>query len=139
MCEYALTITLKPTFRIVKGVNQHAPWQYDMSHEKLCDLLHACNITLYTAIAELTKAGDIHYHVFLLSDDDLRGLQYNIACYIKDQTIFGMFVLKEVKDKQGWVEYILKDCAYTHKLISRPAVIRDDLELVKDQPFSTPL
>lgn len=133
MKSFAFTVTLKPKFRMVKGVSMLAPWQYDMSYEHICDLLHSVNVTIYTVVAEITKAGDIHYHAVLNSEDDYKGLQYNLACVIKDSKIFGFFVLKEIKDMEGWITYMTKDLESTHKLLNRPAVVRDDLSIIKVQ------
>lgn len=132
---YALTLTLKPKFRIQKGVNMLAPWQYDNSHEAVLKLCSDVNITLRTVIAELTAAGDIHYHGIVLSEDDLKGIRYNIACNVKSSNVFGFFTVREIDDLDGWLDYISKDLEDTHKLLARPAVVCDDLKLIEYLEF----
>jgi len=94
-------------------------------------MLRECGVENSSLIVEITNAGDVHYHGIVSSEQDLRGLQYTLACTTKQSAVFGFFTVKELKDEAGWVEYISKDLETTHKLISRPSVLCDDLQIFK--------
>lgn len=123
--DYSFTITLKP-----KGLFCLEPeQQYDAAVKHINDKLLALTMS-HTIVCELTLSYNIHFHgicCFNISRKDKNCQKEWFKCWRNDPYV-GFTNLRQVTDKNGWLEYMAKDFDKTYLALNRRPLIYDYLE-----------
>lgn len=104
--DFALTWTISPALN-----NLHLESQYKFTSPELHFILN-CLGCEYLVSTEVTKKNNIHYHCYLLFDEDQNygKLKQRLYKLQKDHSYYlGYFTLKTCYDKINWITYMHKD------------------------------
>lgn len=112
--ELFLTVTLKPEHH-----NQKARNQFKLTHKRLNEILK-CNTMKYFLVSELTKKGNIHYHVSLKLKDYVFQKEMLIDAF-KNHKFFGFIDLQDNVNYSvvSRYEYMSKDLNKTDAIINQ--------------------
>lgn len=145
--DYAITITLHPSIRCNKTVEQ-----YDTMKAIIRDYITDCCYEFWkknkptvqfqapkvTLVAELTKSQDIHYHGIVTLPLSMKIRDHKI--FIRDifrykpkagplrndlKKYLGFIYVKEIDDN-GWSQYLRKGFAEFEQSLDRKPILRDD-------------
>jgi hypothetical protein len=119
--KHEFTVTLKP-YLYAKS----AKLQFEHTSPLLLRILQGYKVT---AIAELTKAHNIHFHAIVEIDGILEkdGLLNKLRGYKE----FGKHTCESVRYEESYEEYIKEDRIITEKIIKQSAILKDDYNIFK--------
>lgn len=124
------TITLKPSVftHDKSGMGRNAKSQFNITGQKIKETLEGFSESFLMA-AELTKNGNIHYHLMIKFKYDF-GLELLID-HIKTSKIIGFVKIEPPNNKaheEAFKNYILKDYIKTYSIINKNVNHENDLK-----------
>lgn len=115
-----------------------APVQYDLTYQHVIDQYRKSTGGAITCIAELTEAGDVHYHgVITAPGMCLDKTRYRVSQCNKSSKLLGFKKIKLCDDVPGWVTYITKSLALTYELLGRRPIVCDQFGLIPTGQFKS--
>jgi len=131
------TITLKPSvYSHASGMGRNAKSQLMMTADKLNDKISGY-ASDHIMVAEITKSGNIHYHLLLKPKED-----YSIDLLkddLKPSKLFGFVSIVRANNQQHhdtFKDYILKDYKKTMTIINKSIKHEDDIKDIVFLPSS---
>lgn len=124
--RYSATITLLP--RLYK---LNATVQYDKTLEALYLHLVTYFNCRFSAVAELTKNFNVHYHLtieFIYKDLTKINVRKKFVDSFRKSDLFGFVDIRQIDDEPKWGQYISKSFKDFYKDTDRRPIIKDDLD-----------
>lgn len=133
--DYAITFTLKSKHFKLKPETQ-LEYGYAEIHNKLLG-----TGSLYTIVAEFTKAYNIHFHAIIKRTYyDCKDIERSFYDLFRNCLYIGFIYVKPVDDFHGWTSYMLKNVKDTYKkLICAHPVPKNDYKLEYELGLTEPL